>query len=190
MDCFSFDFGTKNSREDFGLIATSLDILMPEKRGRFQEIPYSHGAYDYGAKWYNMREVRVTCKWIASETLPNSRHDIREVAYWLSQKKKLVFDIEPDKYYIGQLLSPNDLIMRYNRSKSDVFGSSRTTDGEFELSFICEPFAYRDIEDYPIKNGVNFIPYEGTIEAPCLIVLKNTSPVTISSVKLIATRRK
>lgn len=183
---FTFYFKGRNSYTDFGILASSHDFLLPEKRQRKQEVPNRHGSYDFGAKFYNERILRLRCIWVSNIIGGKSRADIREISYWLSQKGKIELAVEPDKYYIGELYESNELEAHYINFKDGL----TTTDGAFDLNFVCEPFAYRDIDAQPIQSGINPITYEGTAESPCLIVLKNTGTTTINSLQVIATRRK
>ena len=65
-----------------------------------------------------------------------------------------------------------------------------TTDGEFELNFLCEPFAYKDVGDEIIKSGINPIDYKGTARTPCTIVLKNNNNFAVDNVQIAVTKRK
>lgn len=182
---FSFNFKGRNSKTDFGIVATSYDFLLPEKRERKQAIPFRHGSYDYGAHWFNERQLRVRCVWISAVLKRMTRSDIREVAYWLSQKGKIEFPEERDKYYIGEIYDSNELISHYNYAREEI----DTTDGEFELNFICEPFAYREVPTQIIRDGVNAIEYKGTAETPCTIILRNNNDFALNNVQIVVSRR-
>ena len=172
-----------------GIIANSYDFLLPPKRERKQAIPFNHGSYDYTAKWYNERILRLRCIWISASLKKLSRADIREISYWLSQKGQITLDIEPDKYYVGEIYDSNELTAHYNYAK-ELNDEINTTDGEFELDFICEPFAYgRDIT-MDIETGRNEVEYRGTAEAPSLIILKNNNNIAVNNVQIIVKRRK
>jgi phage-related protein len=182
---FSFNFRGKNSIDDFGIAATSSDFLLPQKRERKRSIPFRSGAYDYGSRWYNERELLVSCFWLNRREMRHTRSDIREIAYWLSSKGRIEFPHE-EKFYIGELYDPNELIVHYDYSSQD----NETTDGRFELRFVCEPFAYKDITVLPILSGNNVINYEGTAETDSLFIFKNESSVPISNIQVLVTRRR
>lgn len=175
----SFSFGGKNS-SDFGLLAKGYDFLLPEKRQQKINIPFRHGAYDFGGDYYNERNLRVRCVWVGKKT----RNDIRDISFWLSSKGKIIFPEEPDKYYIGELYDSNELIMHYS------YSNYTTTDGEFELNFICEPFAYKTINPINLKSGINYIKYDGTVQAPTLIILKNNNDYAVENVQILVTKNK
>jgi phage-related protein len=185
---FSFTFRGRNSR-DMGLIATSYDFIMPEKRERKQAVPFRHGANDYGAKWYNDRILRLRCTWITARLRKMTRSDIREIAYWLSQKGRIILDIEADKYYIGEVYNSNELIAHYNYAVEEN-GGTDTTDGEFELEFTCEPFAYRATVTHDLTDGVNKIEYTGTAETPCVIILRNNNNFALNNVQVAVVRKR
>lgn len=182
---FSFNFSGRNSRE-FGLLATSYDFYMPQKRERKQFIPFRHGRHDYGAQYYNERVLRVRCLWTSSRLERMTRSEIREVIHWLSKKGRITLDVEPDKYYIGELYEPDELEAHYNYAKDNITSPL----GEFTIEFVCEPFACRDVAGQSLSTGLNEINYLGTAETPCVIVLKNNSGVTLNNVTVTAARRK
>lgn len=160
----SFDFGKYNSLEDMGIICEAYDTLFPPKRSRKIQIPGKNGMYDFGSETYDERTIVCQCKLIESI----SKAQLREVAYKLSGKKNLVFWDEPDKHYVAELFDPTEI-----QNIADRLWL------EFELTFTCEPFAYSDPRTVPLTSG-NFSPdYQGTEEAPCILVLRNetSSPI-------------
>ena len=184
MNPFEFTFRGKSSAE-FGIMASSYDFLLPTKRERKMQIPFRSGMYDFGARWYDERILRLQCVWINDRRDNHTRADIREISYWLSGKGSIVLAIEPDKRYVGALYDETDLLANINYANE-----MRTSDGSFELSFVCEPFAYGDQVDMPLESGSNRVEYKGTAETPCLIILRNNSNFTIHNVQIIATRRR
>lgn len=171
----SFQFGALNSLEDLGIYCEVYDTLFPPKRSRKVQIPGKNGVYDYGANTYDERRITVDC------TLKDqiTKDELREIAYKLSGKKKLVFWDEPDKCYIGELYDAVDI---------DNYGDRLFL--KFRLTFICEPFAYGETVTEPIETGDNQFEYRGTQKTPCLIVLKNTSDSEINNVQIRAVIKK
>lgn len=190
----SFSFRGVNCRK-YGLIVNSYDFLLPEKRQRKLQVPFMNGAYDFsdkdGKRFYNDRELRLRCIWISAAMKKLSRADIREISFWLSEKGRIVLDIEPDKYYIGELFDSNQLTSHYDYhiDMDDAKDGGGTTDGEFEITFICSPFAFGEVEQQPIKNGINNISYEGTAETPTTIVLRNKGTTNVSNVQIVVNRK-
>ena len=60
---------------------------------------------------------------------------------------------------------------------------------DFELTFVCEPFAYGSILTVPLASGRNRVSYGGTAETPAVIVLKNTSETEATNVTITAIKR-
>ena len=170
----SFSFGTYNSVDDWGIMVISHDTFLPPKRSRKITIPGRSGSYDYGAKNWEERVVRIEC--VLTRQL--SKAEFREITYQLAQKGRLKLWNEPDKYYIAELYdSPNveDFYMEAMR--------------EFELSFVCEPFAYGKNVTTALTDGRNKIDYEGTAETPAFIVLRNVSDDEVANVTITAIKR-
>ena len=62
--------------------------------------------------------------------------------------------------------------------------------GEFTITWSYNPpCAFGKTITEPLKNGENVIDYQGTAEAPCVIVLRNTSETDISNVTITAIKR-
>lgn len=170
----SFSFGTVNSLTDWGIRAVKYDVLTPAKRPRKVQIPMRSGMYDYGAVCWEERTVRIEC------TLERkiSRSELREIAGALSQKSRLRLWDEPDKYYVGELYDPAEILDYYDEALRD-----------FTLNFVCEPFAYGSTVTHPIASGENRIGYRGTAETPCVIVLNNQSGAEAQTVTITAVKR-
>lgn len=170
----SFDFGRHNSVDDWGLMVIASDYLLPPKRARKITIPGRSGSYDFGAKNWDERTLRLTCQLTRQMT----KAEFREVVYALSRKERLRLWNEPDKYYIAELYDPSEVQDYYQE-----------TGREFELNFIAEPFAYGATVTVPIQNGRNTVDYKGTAETPCVIVLRNMSSQNVVNITITATKR-
>ena len=170
----SFSFGTYNSVDDWGIMVIGHDTFLPPKRSRKISIPGRSGAYDYGAKNWDERTVRLECVLMRQM----KKEEFREIVYLLSKKGRLRLWNEPEKYYMAELYdSPNvdDLYLEEMR--------------EFELSFVCEPFAYGENVTTALADGRNKIAYKGTAETPAVIVLRNASDDEIANVTITAIKR-
>lgn len=170
----SFSFGAYNSLTDWGVRAVKYDVLTPAKRPRKVQIPMRSGMYDFGAQNWEERTVRIEC------TLERkiSRGGLREIAGALSRKSQLRLWDEPDKYYLGELYDPAEILDYCDEAMRD-----------FTLSFICEPFAFGPVTTAPLTMGANPMAYRGTAPAPCLIVLRNLSQTSASTVTITAVKR-
>lgn len=170
----TFTFNNQNSA-DFGIILElPHHMLIPPKRSERMEIPLRSGSYDLSTKpIYNDRTITCDCAYIGTSN-EKLREDARNISWWLSQKGKLIFSDEPDKHYNAEVISEIPIEEQFKI-------------GRFTLDFICEPFAYSGIKSHPLHTGVNTVPYGGTIETPCLIILKNSgnavTKIQITTVK-------
>lgn len=170
----SFNFGTVNSMDAWGIQVIATDTFLPPKRARKISIPGRSGAYDYGSNTWDERVLRIECRLLRQM----SKAEFREVVYYLSKKQRLTLWNEPDKYYMAELYDPAEVI--------DYFGEEVR---DFELEFICEPFAYGQTYTAPIRKGRNVISYRGTADAPCVVILQNASEAAAANIKLTVIRR-
>lgn len=171
----SFQFGSINSVDEWGLMVIASDYFLPPKRARKISIPGRSGMYDFGADCWEERMLRLTCML----TRQTSKAAFREIVYELSRKGALRLWNEPDKYYMAELYDP-----------SEVQDYPLEMMREFDLNFTCEPFAYGKTVSVPIRNGRNLMNYKGTAETPCLIILRNTSTSNIQNITITAVKRR
>lgn len=171
----SFNFGSINSVDEWGLYVNAYDLLVPPKRARKATVPGRSGSYDYGARYYDERPLRLECTVLRKL----SKAELREMAYHLSQKREIRFWDEPDKYYIGELYDPDEVNTYPNEAMRD-----------FELTFTCEPFAYRPLSTQAISSGANPVTYKGTAEAPAIIELFNPNNYAVGNIVLTAVKRR
>ncbi len=140
-------------------------------------IPGRSGYYD-GASGgvYDERIEAIHCsfKCPSGKTVPEV---CREIAWWLSGTGRLVYEKEPDKYYMAQLSGgpPMAQHLKY---------------GEFDLTWSYNPpFAFGRTVTQPICSGENPIGYRGTVETPCVIILRNLSGADVQTVTITAIKR-
>lgn len=162
IDKSSFQFGTTDMFQRFGIQISDDgmpgDVLKPQLRERKVTVPLRNGVYDYGAKYYDERPFTINCVTVRAGT----RDDAREMAYILSKKSQLRLWNEPDKYYIGRIYQAPSL------------ECLRKMGNRFTLTFLLEPFAYRNVID-DVFDGTHYIPdYKGTASTPTYIVIRNT----------------
>lgn len=171
----SFSFGSCNSVDNWGIRVITHDLLMPPKRARKLAIPCRNGMYDYGSQNYDERTLRIEC------TLEKhvSKSDFRAIIYELSKKKPIRLWDEPDKYYVGELFDP-----------SEVFVYPAEIMRDFELNFICEPFAYGERRTEPFSSGVNPLTYHGTAQTSPVIDIRNPNRYSVSNITIIAIKRR
>jgi phage-related protein len=170
----SFTFGNINSFERFGIKVIAHDVFSAEKRPRNVQIPFRHGRFDFGEKFFDQKIVRLDCEL----TTPLTKHEMREVIFWMSRRSSLWLWDEPDKHYIGELIETVDV---------NVF--PKEVSRQFELPLICEPFAFSSQERIPLQRDINLIDYEGTAETPTLIVIRNPNDHAITNLTLTAVQQ-
>lgn len=173
----SFEYRGKNSRTDFGMKVVSSDVLYPEKRRETVHIIGVNGNHEIGDDTYDDRTVRIKCDWLRKdEDVP--RHTMREIAEWLSEEGQLTLWNEVDKHYKANLYTTTEII---SYAKECLL--------QFELEFICRPFAYGEFKSESLIVGKNRPKYNGTQKASTLIVIKNTGTTPINKVIITATSR-
>ena len=167
----SFTFGGIDMYERFGIQLASEphDVILPPLRSRKMTIPQRHGAYDYGAKYYNERGLQLDC--VTVRTL--ARADVREISYMLSQKSEIRIWNEPGKYYVGRIYD------------SAALEQLRNTANRFSLTFTCEPFAYGLNKSEYFLNQRYIPEYPGTAPTTTYIVLRNVAASgNVSNIKI------
>lgn len=175
----SFLFGTIDMYKVYGIKMTEnsipKDVLLPGLRARKQIVPLRHGAYDYGARYYDERGIQIEC--VTDRVV--TREESREMAYSLSRKTQIRFWTEPDKYYIGRIY------------QAPTLDQLRNVGHKFQLTFVCEPFAYGKTKNVPFENLAYSPEYIGTAPTPIYIVITNTSTSTqVKNIRITQINKK
>lgn len=174
----SFLFGTTDMYAVYGIKlkddSIPEDVLLPGLRSRKVKIPLRHGSYDYGAHYYDERAIRIEC--ITSKAL--SRNDCREIAYVLSKKEEIRFWTEPDKYYVGRIY------------QAPTLEQLRNVGAQFQLDFVCEPFAYGETKTEQFTEQTFTPDYVGTAPTPTYIVIRNIGTTNVSNIKITQVDKK
>ncbi len=171
----SFTFGGVDMFETYGIRVVTYEVLAPQLRRRKRTIPLRSGSYDYGARYYDDREIKVECDTRACLT----RDQIRELSYTLSKKARIVFWDEPDKYYIGRVYDPSEL--------EHIGGIGY----EFVLVFECDPFAYAADQTVIETQAASYFPvYDGTAPTPVTVMLTNIGGAVAQGVKIVIRKRR
>lgn len=165
----SFTFGGVDMQEKYGVWVVSYDTFAPPLRQRMVTVPFRSGSYDYGAKYYDNRTLRLTC----DTRIKKTRNDIRELAYVLSFKNEIALWDEPEKRYVGRMYDPSEL--------EDIY----QTIYKFSITFICDPFAYGDVVSDDLQSGKNAPDYAGTADAPTRITITNAGSTSISGIQIV-----
>ncbi len=177
----SFNFGNVNSVLSWGVKCIKKETLLPKKRERKIQVPFKDGKYDFGAKNYEEKSMRVFCQWQSTSDDETYKDLFSEMAYILSKKNKITFYDEQHKYYIGEIYKEPQLIKYFKLNEVYVV--------DFEVEFICQPFAYSELKILNISNGNNDIEYNGTHSSKPLLILRNDGESDISSIYLNITKK-
>ena len=191
----SFKFGGIDMYQQYGIMILDTgmpqDAFIPALRSRKMSIPQRHGQYDFGAKYYEERTITLNC--ITAKRMPDYtfRTFAREVSWALSKKSELRLWNEPDKYYVGRIYDEIQLIQL------------RDTGNEFNLVFICEPFAYgepvnADFNIVQMENvlgeetySITYRPeYKGTAPTPAFIQIVNNGETPAKNIRISQINRR
>ena len=130
---FSFK-GRHSSTLDIG-VRSADRTLIPQKRKNDIIIPGRHGSMVPGEEIYDRRYIKTILGLINNEDWVDLRLNSREVAEWLSGEGKLIFDDEPDKFYIASVY---DAVGLEQMHLQPIGGA--------EVTFDCQPFAYMVVD--------------------------------------------
>ena len=96
-----------------------------------------------------------------------------ETIYVLSKKSQIRFWNEPEKYYVGRV---------YQAPGLEVL---RKVGNRFSMTFILEPFAYRNTLTENFVNRRYTPEYEGTASTPTYIVIENTGSSNARNIQIV-----
>lgn len=178
----SFKFGDIDMFDTYGIqiLDSSMaeDLLLPAVRPRKVTVPFRHGTYDYGAKYYDERPLTLNCVTLRQHSENQARSFAREIAVALSKKDKIRLWNEPDRYYVGRI--ENEVTLTQHRDVGIVF----------TLEFTCEPFAYGETVIESFTDIVYNAHYEGTVPTPTRIIITNDGDNTINTIKITQFKKK
>lgn len=162
----SFNFGDKNSYDDFEiLISKRPSIPSPKRRVNTINIPGRDSNLIFDEKTYDDITLTVECSIKDEENLANKIDDIKA---WLFEagQGELIFSFQDDRKYIAQVVNSIDFKQIYKYFS------------EFPIIFNCRPFKYAVENDLIniIQTGtkVNNI---GTIESEPIITIYGSGDV-------------
>lgn len=168
----SFTYNGIDMYQQFMVKVLSSDVFMAELRQRKVVVPGRSGVYDYGAEYHEERPLRMQVE--VEGRISDAQFD--SLKYTLSRKGRIVLWDKQDRYFVGQLYDPAEVI--------DYFRHSMR---EFEITFLCEPYAYA-LTPTILQSSGPIIPadYEGTRKAPTRITIRNTGTVPMQGVTITA----
>ncbi|MVX64222.1 phage tail protein [Clostridium chromiireducens] len=162
----SFDFGSKNSYDDFEiLISKRPSIPSPKRRVNTINIPGRDSNLIFDEKTYEDITLTVECSVKDKENLANKIDDIKA---WLFEtgESDLIFSFQDDRKYIAQVVNAIDFKQIYNYFS------------EFPIIFNCKPFKYAMENSIIniIKTGTS-VNNLGTIESEPVITIYGSGDV-------------
>lgn len=167
----SFTVGGVDMRERFGLLVERFeDKLTPRLRPRKVVVPERDGAHDFGATYYEERELTIAC---ASGNL--SREACRELSAIVARKARIIRWDEPDKYYVGRVYEPVDI--------ERIAGTAK----RFALVFTCDPFAYGNTVYKAMPTRMEYL---GTARTPTRITITNTGTTPLQGLRMVIRVRR
>ena len=178
-----FSFNGQHSREDFGLIYAEREghnIIPGIVRNEYQIAGISgtillpgetRGTMIFDGTLYPAREAA---------TQAEAQQLLRKVAAWLTAGRcRLIFDYEPDVYYLAELTDASKWSLR------NWFG------GELPITFTAQPYAYSThmaaITKTTTGSSVTLpLAVDTGQPAPLLLTIKNTGKAPITGAEISA----
>ncbi|GIM29830.1 hypothetical protein CPJCM30710_24960 [Clostridium polyendosporum] len=143
----SFQFGGKDSYNDFGIIITQRpSIPSPKRRITSIDVPGRNSSLNFDENTYEDITIAVECT-----ILDDIVDKVDDIKGWLigTGESNLIFTYQPNKKYIGQVVNSFDIKQAYSSLN------------EFVIIFNCRPFKYA------VSNSVITIStIPGTITNP------------------------
>lgn len=171
-----FKFNDKHS-EDFKICVRTESIpYIAPKRQTVVEVFGRDGQYVFEDGYDNI-SIELACS-IVNDSLVDRRATARQIALWLANTGKLIFDYEPTiEYQVVKVV--NDI--------KGVFRGYALPVDDFNVTFECKPYqeqvAYNPIEDrifYPSAGETLNVPNNGTYKAlPIICLTGGATSVTI-----------
>jgi len=159
---YGFSYNGKHS-DTFGIIMHSKNrVMFPARNDKYEEIPGRDGSILFPGAFAD-RFIELECG-LAKKSLSELRKTLRQIAAWLSTsgKAQLIFDDEPDLYYLGRIANQIDL-------------EQTMALGRFTFQFRCAPLAFSvggyEIEEWLTTVHTMQVNNEGTYDALPVITI-------------------
>ena len=162
----SFNFGGKNSYDDFGiLIAQRPNIPSPKRRVNTINIPGRNSNLRFDEETYDDITLTVECSIKDKQNLVDKIDDIKA---WLfgAGESDLIFSFQDDKKYTAQVINSIDFKQAYRYFS------------EFPVIFNCRPFKYSvDNTAIIIDQSKTTVINLGTIESEPVISIYGSGDI-------------
>lgn len=164
----SFNFGSKNSYEDFGiLISQRPSISSPKRRVNKISIPGRNSNLIVDEKTYDDITLSLECSVKDNDNIMNKLDDIKA---WLfeSGESDLIFDFQSDKKYIAQVVNSIDFKVVYKYIS------------QFPIIFNCRPFKYETEMNIIEMTKEGIILNPGSIYSDPIIKIFGSGDITLN----------
>lgn len=162
FNLLSFNFGGKNSYDDFGiLISKRPSIPSPKRRISFIDIPGRDSTLRFDEGTFEDITIALECSVKDSSNITSKIDDIKA---WLftAGESDLIFSFQDDKKYIAQVVNQIDFKQVFK-----IFG-------EFIIIFNCRPFKYLVAKQVTTLLTSGIITNIGTIYSEPIIKVYGT----------------
>jgi len=182
MSSYGLIFKEKHSYNDIGLIMKSNDrSLLPAVKRQQVDIAFQDGKIDLQKEpVYDNRIITVTFAY-HFKTLFEMQEKKRQMAAWLSGTGRLVFDDEPNKFYVAKVFESIPIEQSLRRMAVQVL-------------FECQPFAYSDaiMQVFRITQQGQMVTLDvdGNVRTCGKITLRNTGTSTLNNITFSREREK
>lgn len=150
----SFNFGNKNSFEDYGILIAKRPVIpSPKRRVAFVNVPGRNSNIKFDEGTYEDINIAVEC------TVKDRNHlseKLDRIKGWLfnSGESELIFSFQDDRKYIAQVINAIDFKPLYK-----IIGG-------FPILFTCRPFKYEVANSMvTIQSSGDTINNVGTVES-------------------------
>ena len=142
--------GNKHSADDFGMFMTDFSVSPPEPQTVYVDVPFRDGPLDFstaltgGIVKYKNRTVTAAFK--TQDHTPDSWKDRYHgfVNYVQGQKISLIFDYDPQYYYLGRISC--------DAAKDDQLI------GSFSITADCDPYKYKlspTVKEFDVSGSLS-----------------------------------
>lgn len=195
--------GNKHSADDFGMFMTDFSVSPPEPQTAYVDVPFRDGPLDFstaltgGIVKYKNRTVTAAFK--TQDHTPDSWKDRYHgfVNYVQGQKLSLIFDYDPQYYYLGriscdaakddQIIGSFSITADCDPYKYKLFPTVKEFDVSGSLSVTLQndrmpavPIVTTDAEITVKFGGSTIVFPSGTRKAPALLLLEGENQLTLT----------
>lgn len=143
-------FRNKHSADDFGMFMTDFSVSPPEPQTAYVDVPFRDGPLDFstaltgGVVKYKNRTV--TAEFKTQDRTPDSWKSRYHtfINYVQGQKLQLIFDYDPEYYYLGRIscdVSKDDQVI-----------------GTISISADCDPYKYKlspTVKEFDVSGSLS-----------------------------------